>query len=146
MDTWTTKPSTGRNRLHGMIWSPLLIEGLIGSGRCDQAAIERLRQASELYGRCGAGPLMVQTEGEPAACGLPRPTVQRRSVLELTSRESEVAHLVNERMTNAEIAAELFITPKAVEYHPGNIYAKFGPKGRQQLRRFLGEARRPTLV
>jgi len=45
-------------------------------------------------------------------------------------------------MTNAEIAAELFITPKAVEYHLGNIYAKFGVKGRHQLRRLLSDSRR----
>jgi DNA-binding CsgD family transcriptional regulator len=49
-------------------------------------------------------------------------------------------------MTNAEIAAELFITPKAVEYHLGNSYVKLGLKGRQLLRRYLGEARRPALV
>jgi DNA-binding CsgD family transcriptional regulator len=47
-------------------------------------------------------------------------------------------------MTNAEIAGELFITPKAVEYHLGNIYAKFGLKGRQQLRRLLSDSRRPA--
>ena len=69
---------------------------------------------------------------------------KRRSALEMTSREAEVAHLVGQRMTNAEIAAELFITPKAVEYHLGNIYAKFGLKGRQQLRRLLSASRRPA--
>ena len=36
-------------------------------------------------------------------------------------------------MTNAEIAAELFITPKAVEYHLGNIYAKL-----KTIERILG--------
>ena len=35
----------------------------------------------------------------------------------MTSRETEVAALIGQGMTNAEIAAELFITPKAVEYH-----------------------------
>ena len=63
-------------------------------------------------------------------------------MLELTDREAEVAHLIEQGMTNAEIAAELFITPKAVDYHLGHIYAKFGVKGRQQLRRVLGDSRR----
>jgi len=60
----------------------------------------------------------------------------------MTDRETEVARLVEQGMTNAEIGTELFITPKAVEYHLGNIYAKFGLKGRHQLRRMLGESRR----
>ena len=63
-------------------------------------------------------------------------------MLEMTSRESEVARLVAQRMTNNEIATELFVTNKAVEYHLGNIYAKFGVKGRHQLRRLLSDSRR----
>jgi DNA-binding CsgD family transcriptional regulator len=62
----------------------------------------------------------------------------------MTERETEVAHLIEQGMANAEIAAKLFITPKAVQYHPGNIYAKFGLKGRQQLRRLLSDSRRPS--
>jgi len=64
----------------------------------------------------------------------------------MTGRETEVAHLARQGMTNAEIAAELFVTPKAVEYHLGNIYAKFGVTGRHQLRRLLSESRRPALA
>jgi DNA-binding CsgD family transcriptional regulator len=71
------------------------------------------------------------TEAELARCGLPRESTKQRSVLEMPSREAEVAHLVGQRMTNTDIAAELFITPKAVEYHLGNIYAKFGFNGRR---------------
>ena len=62
----------------------------------------------------------------------------------MTDRETEVARLIKRGMTNAEIAAELFITPKAVEYHLGNIYAKFGVTGRHQLRRLLGDSRHPA--
>ena len=56
------------------------------------------------------------------------PTGMSRSltwpVLALTSRETEVANLVGKGLSNPEIAAELFISRKAVEYHLGNIYAK----------------------
>ena len=57
-----------------------------------------------------------------------------------------MAYLVGKGLSNPEIAAELFITPKAVEYHLGNIYAKLGLKGRHELRRFLDDARQPASV
>ena len=125
----------GPSRLEAVIWRPLLIEGLIGSGQHEQASVG--------LGQLAAG--AAESENELAAFGLPGP-VWRGSVLEMTNRESEVAHLIGQRMTNAEVAAQLFITPKAVEYHLGNIYTKYGLNGRQQLRRFLEEARRPALV
>jgi DNA-binding CsgD family transcriptional regulator len=67
-------------------------------------------------------------------------------MLALTSRETEVAHLVGKGLSNPEIAAELFISRKAVEYHLGNIYAKCGLPGRGQLRRLVEEWHQPTTV
>jgi DNA-binding CsgD family transcriptional regulator len=107
-----------------------------------KAAIERLRGAHALFAGLRAAPFLARADEELAACGLSQRRAGRRSVRELTDREAEVAHLVERGMTNAEIAAELFITPKAVDYHLGHIYAKFGVKGRQQLRRLLGDSRR----
>jgi len=107
-------------------------------------AAERLRRAVGLYTALRATPFIARAEEELAACGLRQEGAKRRSALEMTDRETEVAHLIEQGMTNAEIAAELFITPKAVEYHLGNIYAKFGLKGRQQLRRLLTDSRRPA--
>jgi DNA-binding CsgD family transcriptional regulator len=109
-----------------------------------KGAVERLRRANELFHGLRASPFIARTEEELADCGLSQQPAGGRSVLEMTDRETEVAHLIERGMTNAEIAAELFITPKAVEYHLRNIYAKFGVKGRQQLRRLLGDSRRPA--
>jgi DNA-binding CsgD family transcriptional regulator len=223
MDHWQDEAALdGRSRTYGSLWRPLLVEGLVGAGRSDEAAaalqrlraqaaelaylqpalawlegwlaeeqghpdeanaiyqagedaaatdsplylarlclahgrllrrtgqrrqaVERLRRAHDLYLGLGSTPFAAATEAELTRCGLPREPTKRRSVLEMTSREAEVAHLVGQRMTNAEIAAELFITPKAVEYHLGNIYAKFGLTGRGQLRSLLADARRPASV
>jgi DNA-binding NarL/FixJ family response regulator len=55
----------------------------------------------------------------------------------LTGRETEVAQLVGRGLSNPEIAAELFISRKAVEFHLSNVYAKCGLQGRQQLRRLV---------
>jgi DNA-binding CsgD family transcriptional regulator len=109
-----------------------------------KGAVERLRRANTLFLGLRAAPFIARTEEELTACGLPREQARGRSVLEMTERETEVAYLIEQGMTNAEIAAELFITSKAVEYHLGHIYAKFGVKGRQQLRRLLGDSRRPA--
>jgi DNA-binding CsgD family transcriptional regulator len=73
-----------------------------------------------------------------------RGTDKKQSVLVLTRREMEVAHLAGQRLSNPEIAAELFISRKAVEYHLGTIYAKRGLSGRQELRRFVGQWRQPA--
>ncbi len=110
-------------------------------------AVERLRRASELFLGLRAAPFIARTEEELAACHLPgNPAAKTRnqSVLALTSRETEVAHLVGKGLSNREIAAELYISQKAVEYHLGNVYAKCGLKGRQELRRFVQQWRQPT--
>ena len=109
-------------------------------------AVERLRRAYELYQALRAGPFITRTEEELAACRLPGSPTKKRSVLALTSRETEVAHLVGKGLSNPEVAAELFISRKAVEYHLSNIYAKCGLQGRQELRRFVEQWREPTGV
>jgi len=45
-----------------------------------------------------------------------------------------------------EIAAELFISRKGVEYHLGNIYATCGLQGRQQLRRLVEQWRQTATI
>ena len=102
-------------------------------------AVERLRRASDIYTALRATPFIARTEEELAACRLPASPAAKQSVLSLTSRETEVAHLIGKGLSNQEIAAELFISRKAVEYHLGNIYAKLGLQGRRELRGFVGQ-------
>jgi DNA-binding CsgD family transcriptional regulator len=112
-------------------------------------AVERLRRASELFQGLRAAPFIARTEEELAAChlpGSPAAKARNQSVLALTSRETEVAHLVGKGLSNREIAGELYISQKAVEYHLGNIYAKCGLKGRQELRRFVQQWSQPAAV
>ena len=111
-----------------------------------KGAVERLRRAHALFLGLRAAPFTAQVEQELAACHLPGNPVKTHSALALTSRETEVAHLVGKGLSNPEVAAELFISRKAVEYHLGNIYAKCGLQGRQQLRRLVGQWRQPAVV
>jgi DNA-binding NarL/FixJ family response regulator len=109
-------------------------------------AVGRLRRALELYQTLRAAPFIARTEAELAACHLPGNSAAGQPVLALTSRETEVARLVGNGLSNPEIAAELFVSRKAVEYHLGNIYAKCGLRGRQELRRFVDRWRQPVAV
>ena len=109
-------------------------------------AVQQLRRANDIYQALRAEPFIARTDEELAACHLPGNPVKKQSVPTLTSRETEVAHLVGKGLSNPEIAAELFISRKAVEYHLGNIYAKCGLQGRQQLRRFVEQWRQPASV
>jgi DNA-binding CsgD family transcriptional regulator len=105
-------------------------------------AAERLGRARGLFADLRATPFTERADQELAACHLPRSrAAEKKSYLELTSRETEVAHLVGKGLSNPEIAAELFISRKAVEYHLGNIYAKYGIHSRQKLRRLVSQWR-----
>ena len=50
----------------------------------------------------------------------------------LTSRELEIVKLLQQRLTNQEIAAKLFISPRTVKKHTINIYEKLGVSDRRQ--------------
>jgi DNA-binding CsgD family transcriptional regulator len=109
-------------------------------------AIELLQRANAEYQALRAAPFLARVEAELVACRLPGSPAKKQSVLALTSRETQVAHLVGKGLSNPEIASELFISRKAVEYHLGNIYAKCGLQGRQQLRRFVEQWAQPAAV
>jgi DNA-binding CsgD family transcriptional regulator len=51
----------------------------------------------------------------------------------LSRRELEVLRLVGEGLTNSELAARLFISPKTVEHHMGRIYAKLQLRTRTEV-------------
>jgi DNA-binding CsgD family transcriptional regulator len=51
---------------------------------------------------------------------------------ELTPRERDVLALLAQRFSNAEIADQLFIGTRTVEFHVGNILAKLGVRNRRE--------------
>jgi DNA-binding CsgD family transcriptional regulator len=108
------------------------------SRRNRRAAIERLRSAYELYRALGARPFADRCADDLAACGaqLPELAPGRQGTEPypaLTPQERRIAHLAVQGLTNQEIASEVFVSAKTVEYHLGNVFAKLGISSRRQL-------------
>jgi ATP/maltotriose-dependent transcriptional regulator MalT len=99
-----------------------------------QAAVEQLRNAHDLYRGAGAEPYVRRVEMDLSDSGIYEKATRDQSVLSLTDREQDVAALVVKGMTNREVAAELYVSSKAVEYHLRNIFGKLGVSSRGELR------------
>jgi DNA-binding CsgD family transcriptional regulator len=55
----------------------------------------------------------------------------------LTAQEAEVARLARDGLSNPEIGARLFISPRTAKYHLSNVFTKLGITSRSQLDRVL---------
>ena len=100
-------------------------------------AREQLRAAHDMFSRMGAEAFAERARRELSATG---ETVRKRTVEtldELTTQEAQVARLAADGHTNPEIGAELFISPRTVEYHLRKVFAKLGISSRKDLRRAL---------
>jgi DNA-binding CsgD family transcriptional regulator len=98
------------------------------------AAHEALEHARSLFDDLGAALWSQRAQTELARIG-----GRTASPHELTPTESRIAHLVAEGMTNREVAAALFVTPKTVESTLTRIYRKLGVRSRTELaRRYAG--------
>jgi DNA-binding NarL/FixJ family response regulator len=60
----------------------------------------------------------------------------------LTGRELQVARLIADRRTNAQIAAELYLAPKTVETHVRNLFGKLDVSSRVEVARVVERADR----
>jgi DNA-binding NarL/FixJ family response regulator len=56
---------------------------------------------------------------------------------ELTAQETQIAQFARDGLSNAEIGARLFISPRTVEYHLHKVFAKLGISRREHLGRAL---------
>jgi DNA-binding CsgD family transcriptional regulator len=99
-----------------------------------QQAVTRLRTAHQLLSSVGADPFLARVDADLAAAGIRAPDKSRRSTLDLTDRERDVAVLVAQGLSNPEVAEQLYISRKAVEYHLSNTYGKLGISSRKELR------------
>jgi DNA-binding CsgD family transcriptional regulator/tetratricopeptide (TPR) repeat protein len=100
-------------------------------------AREQLRTAHEMFVAMGAEGFAQRAARELLATG----ETARKRVLEtsdeLTAQEAQVARLARDGLTNPEIGARLFISPRTVQYHLRKVFIKLGINSRGQLGRVL---------
>jgi DNA-binding CsgD family transcriptional regulator/tetratricopeptide (TPR) repeat protein len=97
------------------------------------AALARLRSAHEVLSRLGAQPFADAVAAELGALGMRGRPDADSGLAGLTDQELQVARLVAGGMSNREAAAQLYLSPKTIEYHLAHIFAKLGIKTRYQL-------------
>jgi DNA-binding CsgD family transcriptional regulator len=100
-------------------------------------AREQLRTAHEMFTAMGTEAFAQRAERELLATG---ETARKRTVEsldQLTAREAQIVRLARDGLSNSEIGARLFISPKTVEYHLHKVFTKLGVSSRSQLHRVL---------
>jgi DNA-binding CsgD family transcriptional regulator len=93
--------------------------------------------AHELFAAMGAEAFAERARRELLATG---ETARRRSAGiddQLTAQEAQISWLAREGLSNPEIGARLFISPRTVEYHLGKVFLKLGIASRSQLEHAL---------
>ncbi len=93
-------------------------------------ARDRLREAESGFRRLRATAWAEQVRHELRAAGARRRAAPTDA---LTPQEQRVAAAVREGMSNREIAAALYLSPKTIEFHLRQIYRKLGIRSRTQL-------------
>jgi DNA-binding CsgD family transcriptional regulator len=112
-----------------------------------ERAGEELRRAEEAFAHFGATRLRAEAVRELRRIGRRVRSSGRRGagdggrLASLSGREHEVADLVTARLTNREIAAQLFLSEKTVESHLSSVFVKLGVASRTEVARAVEEAR-----
>ena len=109
-------------------------------------AREHLRTAQDMFAEMGIEAFTPRTEREILATG---ETARKRTVEtrdELTPQEAHIARLARDGLTNPEIGARLYISPRTVEYHLHKVFSKLGISSRNELAIALPGERHPALA
>ena len=103
------------------------------------AAVVEAQRALTTFDGLGAKLLADRTEALLRSLGSRTHRVGRSpdtSLAELSRREREVLELLRGGLTNAEIAARLFISGRTAEHHVGRVLGKLGMRSRAEAAAF----------
>ena len=100
-------------------------------------ARDQLRGAQDMFTSMGTKAFAARAGRELLATG---ETARKRTAEtrdELTAQEMQIAQFARDGLSNAEIGARLFISPRTVEYHLRKVFTKLGISTREHLDRVL---------
>jgi DNA-binding CsgD family transcriptional regulator len=109
-------------------------------------AREQLRVAQAMLADMGMEGFAERARRELLATG---ETVRKRTVEtldDLTPQETQIARLAAGGHTNPEIGAQLFLSPRTVEWHLRKVFGKLGVTSRKELRSALPDGRAAAVL
>ena len=93
----------------------------------------QLRAAAETFEQLGATPWEERARAELRATGERARKREVSSLTQLTPQQLNIVRLVADGATNKEVAAQLFLSPRTVDHHLRNVFAKLGISSRAEL-------------
>jgi DNA-binding CsgD family transcriptional regulator len=130
----------GANRPYGKARTHLAYGELLRRSQRRVDARPHLRAALALFEDLGAVPLATRAAQELRASGETARKRDPSSLTALTPMELQVAQLVAQGMSNKDVAAQLWISPRTVAFHLRGAFAKLGLSSRGELTRIELEA------
>lgn len=107
-------------------------EWLRRSGRRVDARAH-LRHALEAFQDVRAAPLSARADQELRASGETARKRDPSTLVKLTPMELKIAQLVSSGLSNKDVAAQCWISPRTVAFHLRNVFAKAGVTSRGEL-------------
>jgi DNA-binding CsgD family transcriptional regulator len=92
-----------------------------------------LRSALETFTDLNASPLVARTTQELRASGETARKRDPSTLLDLTPMERKVAQLVSTGLSNKDVAAQCWVSPRTVAFHLRNVFTKVGVSSRTEL-------------
>jgi DNA-binding NarL/FixJ family response regulator len=128
-----TRLGAGSNRPFDAARTKLLYGEFLRRHRRRADSREYLRAALEEFEELGAAAWAERARAELRASGETARKRDPSTIAQLTPQELQIARLVSDGFSNKEAAAQLFLSPRTIDYHLRKVFMKLGISSRAEL-------------